>query len=630
MMLMMLLLLLLSATMIMAAAPFGAQEGKLASLSDAAAQGGLIALDNESRHRRRREFTSTNDWYFRQVDNNKLDVGLKEPRTPLHFKAYILFNPSGELASKASLGTMCRIWESWVRPNIEVTLAIPKNNQQSMEWLQRSCSSSVGRMVVLEEEAYPPVKLELAMWKQAAELLEDSPSLRKRTFLIKLDMDTHFNPSVLLRESSKLNMMTKYDYFGTPGSGRHNEYREQPYCQGFSYFIRATAMKAFTAKHAPLPPNIVNSDVAVGYVLGEVCQPLTAVGLAPTLLTNNFMVVDKDGKAVQRTLQGKGFGDNLQMQLEMFSSPPTSELTAISIHPIKSTVEFARFNIQTKLGLRASLYGLSGPKEVAPAANVDSNGKDYKRFMTLYRSQFLGSCVANFADQVCTKQDALPPCNYRDSETTDLQSLRGVTIAVPTLNLHVTKADFASQLPAMLGLELKVVQMTAYTTNAKRIVAEKRVMSRIMQRFLADSSAKLLVVARDSVRFHPNFPSLYAGLDSYCFDGISTSGVLILGASVSHRGEFTPQKLQTSTLNGDIGGDKLIAYEQSQTGSKCYSGHAAVVDSYATVYSRGAANFVLQFLSRRKKLDTQVFDHLMHLGVPVRVANNPELVALVA
>jgi hypothetical protein len=590
------------------AQPFGSAEGEVRHLQP-------------TYRRKRKPVKGLSSWKVLQKPRNKLfQVGAADSQmTYLQFKAYILFNPSGELASEKSLPTMCKIWESWVRPNVELTLAIPRNAKEVIHRLKDQCSSEVQRMIVHEDEAYPPVKLELAMWRQAAERLSSSDT-KERTFFIKLDMDAHFNPHALLRESARIKM-TKHDYFGAPGTGRHNEYKKQPYCQGFSYFIRATAMQAFINEHPPLPPNIVNSDVAVGYVLGQVCQPLKRIGLDAALLTNNFMAVNKDGKVVQRQLRGEGFGDNLQMQLAMFPAPPTGELTAIAIHPIKSTAEFARFNEQIEIGLRPPLHGVSGPMRVTPAAGVDGSGKDYKRFIGLYKKAFRASCVANVADQISREYEMLAPCFYRTT-TAGSFPLRGASLAVLTPNVNATKG-YLTPFSTAHGLLLNIIQMATASVSA-----EKTAMRRVLASFVKMKSESLLVVTRDSVRFQPDLSARYARLDSYCFDGLATSGVLVLGTAVQSAGTFSIAKMKTHTLYGNaVAGANLNRFEQSQTGSVCHSGHAAAVNAHATIYSRGAAKYVLKWLSTKNSLAyNQVFAHLALLGIPIRIANPPLVV----
>jgi hypothetical protein len=88
-----------------------------------------------------------------------------------------------------------------------------------------------------------------------------------------MDMDAHFNPDALLRSSAHW-VGTTEDYIGQAGYGRNQEYKARPYCQGFTYAIRGAAMEPFAAMANPpkLPPSVVNSDVAVGHVLGLECK----------------------------------------------------------------------------------------------------------------------------------------------------------------------------------------------------------------------------------------------------------------------------------------------------------------------------------------------------------------------
>ena len=68
-----------------------------------------------------------------------------------------------------------------------------------------------------------------------------------------------------------------------------------------------------------------------------------------------------------------------------------------------------------------------------------------------------------------------------------------------------------------------------------------------------------------------------------------------------------------------VGGWKLIDYEMSMTGSKCFSGHYADMGSVATIYSRGSIPFVLQWLAGHQRPYDHVFSYLAHLGIPIRI-----------
>jgi hypothetical protein len=135
----------------------------------------------------------------------------------------------------------------------------------------------------------------------------------------------------------------------------------------------------------------------------------------------------------------------------------------------------------------------------------------------------------------------------------------------------------------------------------------------------------LLFLADDDVRFHLHFSSLYAELDSYCFDGLASGvGILKFQTAIWHQGHF-PRSLSTLKPGRDrrkdtAGGWHLIDYEQSMTGSKCYSGHYAAVGSAATVYTRGAVKIILRWLDTGPKVPfDHVYAHLAHHGVPIRV-----------
>jgi hypothetical protein len=81
------------------------------------------------------------------------------------FHAFILFNPSADLAT--DMERMCGVWASWVRSGvINIYLAIPADSSDLA--LPESCTKyGVRRFDVPEKAGYPPVKLVLAMWKQA-------------------------------------------------------------------------------------------------------------------------------------------------------------------------------------------------------------------------------------------------------------------------------------------------------------------------------------------------------------------------------------------------------------------------------------------------------------------------------
>ena len=77
------------------------------------------------------------------------------------FIGVILYNPSADMASTRNLKRVSAVWDSWVRPAIKVYLAVPLDVDITLP-----ASSRVKILNVPEKEAYPPVKLELAKWKQ--------------------------------------------------------------------------------------------------------------------------------------------------------------------------------------------------------------------------------------------------------------------------------------------------------------------------------------------------------------------------------------------------------------------------------------------------------------------------------
>jgi hypothetical protein len=89
----------------------------------------------------------------------------------------------------------------------------------------------------------------------------------------------------------------------------------------------------------------VNSDVAVGHVLGLRCERPTKG--ADRLFLPQFFTVDSGGVLSASRLDGAGFGDSKQIVLRMFDFPPTKLLAAaVAVHPIKTVAEFVRFHEQ--------------------------------------------------------------------------------------------------------------------------------------------------------------------------------------------------------------------------------------------------------------------------------------------
>jgi hypothetical protein len=190
----------------------------------------------------------------------------------IDFRVFILYNPKSQFLDNAQhLRELKRVWESWVRNGmISVHLAVPVGTVAAVRKLWEWDSSSVKLVVVNEQATYPPVKFELGLWKKVAQ--EMGPSFLPHTICVKLDMDTAFNPDQLLQVQHKI--QPHHGYIGQPGLGRNKEYAARPYCMGYAYFIRGPKLKEFN-KPKPsgsLPKTVVNSDVAVGHVLGEECQ----------------------------------------------------------------------------------------------------------------------------------------------------------------------------------------------------------------------------------------------------------------------------------------------------------------------------------------------------------------------
>jgi hypothetical protein len=576
------------------------------------------------------------DTYF----NMEFDAGLTVPVVEMgegvpNFLAFILFNPSAELAT--DMHQMIKIWSSWVKPTIAIYVAVPIEAKGMFDDLDMK---GVKVLVVPEKEAYPPVKLELAMWKQA--YIDLHRDFTEKTFVIKLDMDTYFSPDALVKQTSTFAAI-KDDYIGSRGYGRHSEYRAKPYCVGFSYFIRASHLAKFEDP-GPLPPTVVNSDVAVGHVVDLQCEELPKP--LKNMLIHNYYSVDMEGHVVQRQLSGVGFGDSKQTFLPMFPAPPTSMLSAMAVHPIKLTSEFAKFHSQIKYSLRPPLFSSD---DAHASDGVDETEPGYKKFISRYSNWVDGSCVANVADQVCRMQDLLPPCYYRKTTSAEFPLEK---VWIPTF--HPEKIDeFLVPVLKPLGIEVEVFEALRgdapvpdswrgsdssepavvgdeYRNLTKGEIGYRRSMEGIMRKFLEDSDAPLLFLCDDDVRFHVDFEKLYRELDSYCLDGLASGiGILKLQSAIWHTGTFAMKPGSQTDLNYErtlsksamyIGGWNLIDFEQSMTGSQCYSGHYAIMGSAATIYTRGSIPFVLQWLQDREVLPyDHVFSHLAHLGIPIRV-----------
>jgi hypothetical protein len=443
-------------------------------------------------------------------------------------------------------------------------------------------------------------------------------------------MDSHFNPDALLRSSAQWEATTE-DYIGLPGIGRKQEYKGSPYCQGFGYAIRGTAMGPFATLANPpkLPPMIVNSDVAVGHVLGLVCK---SDGHEQALIMNHFSV-DEEGIVKARQLAGSGFGDSKQMALAMFSAPPTPMLMAILVHPIKSTAEYLHFHQQVTENLRPPLVG---PSSLRRTTGVVMNVRDWKKYKDLYVEYWKGSCMANVAEQICRYREIRPPCHYRPG-TARRFPLEEVSIVKVTdqgdgaeTKANLEKAGLkvkvhppAAKVEALAGLSEVLINGTMRTLTQDE-VQYKRNTEMVMREWLAEHGDDLsesaevspvLAMIDNNAHCLRHLSSMYTKLDSYCLDGLSSGvGVLKLATFVDGQGTFPDLSSPK-----DIGGRHLIEYELSMTGSTCYSGHYATRGSVATIYSKGAVSLVLKWLSEHKSLPfDKVFPHLTQLGVPVR------------
>jgi hypothetical protein len=113
------------------------------------------------------------------------------------FRVFILFNPSSLFLRNAHLKKLMETWSSWARPGmITVHLAVPIASVPEVELLWDWKSTRVVLVGVPEQETYPPVKFELGLWKKVDS--EMSGTFTPNTIIVKLDMDTAFNPDQLL------------------------------------------------------------------------------------------------------------------------------------------------------------------------------------------------------------------------------------------------------------------------------------------------------------------------------------------------------------------------------------------------------------------------------------------------
>jgi hypothetical protein len=388
-----------------------------------------------------------------------------------------------------------------------------------------------------------------------------------------------------------------------------------------------------------LPPSVVNSDVAVGHVLGLECKAAFKAEKAGELFIHNYYSCDADGLVSQRQLAGSGTGTSKQSMLDMYAAPPTPLLNAISVHPIKTTAEFVRFHQQVASNFRPPLVG---PKALHSRDGERGFTSDYtgRKFKKRYGQYFMGSCMANVASQICKYKEIRPPCYYRpsmavawpldvanivlSSEPQDAEATK--SLERTELKTHVREAAAHVALPADLpevAINGQMHRLTAEEYGYRRNTAA------LMREWLAESADAVvdgttdtgpaLFVVDANAHCQPALKMRYAQLDSYCLDGLSSGfGVLKLSSHVDGLGAFPD-------LSGGeaVGGQHLIDYELSMTGSKCYSGHAAVRGSVATVYSAGAVPIVLKWLEENESLPFDyVFPYLAELGVPVRATED--------
>jgi len=369
--------------------------------------------------------------------------------------------------------------------------------------------------------------------------------------------------------------------------------------------------------YAPLPKEIVNSDVAVGYVTGVECENIPGVALHHSY----FSVVDR--VLTPRVMNGAGHGTSKQTFVSSYTDPPTSMLTSIAVHPIKTLAEFSKFHEQIIGNLRP-------PMPVTHVRSSDGWNPSNVQFQALkkqYITESSSSCVANVADQICRYGEPLPPCHYGINLATKFPLTQ---VAVPTFH-HDAVAKRLQPIIEGLGMQLQLVAASRGPTGTLRgstisgglkpgEVGYRLSMQRIMEDFLRRSKESVLFIADDDAMFHKTFAALYSQLDSYCFDGVATNGVLKLESSIWHDGSFP------NTKGKYVGGWNLIDYEKNETHSQCYSGHYANVGSVATIYSRKSIPYVLAWLKEDETLPfDHVYNHLAKIGIPIRTAE-PNLV----
>jgi hypothetical protein len=325
------------------------------------------------------------------------------------FRVFILYNPSSEFKSDSDRAALMSVWQSWVRPGmvqvyVVVTIDAADAVQRQWEW----GASKVNLVVVPEQEAYPPVKFELGLWRKVAqEMASEAGSFTTDTIMVKLDMDSAFNPDQLLRVHSKIGESN--GYMGMVGYGRNKEYAAQPYCMGFSYLFRAALLPAFiSTSAADLPSTVVNSDVAVGHVLGIKCESFEEITGA--ILVHNLFSVGGNGLIAERYLGGEGAGSSKQTLLSAYGAAPTPMIMAVAVHPIKEPLEFFKFCAQVAGGLRPTMPGRHWLRW--PAVRDANQRSRLERYSKQYVAMWQQSCVANVADQIARWQSRLPSCVY--------------------------------------------------------------------------------------------------------------------------------------------------------------------------------------------------------------------------
>lgn len=543
-------------------------------------------------------------WTEQLVAKNEMfHVTQKQDAASLRFKVFIMFNPNAGLAE--DLKSMFAIWSSWRRQNIDVHLAISPEVEE--RWLNEGVKlpKGVHAVVIPEPDVYPPVKFELAMWKKIYEEYNEAS-----TVYIKLDMDTYFNPERMLSLSSKISQSSA-TYFGKIGFGRNGAFKSRPYCMGFAYAMKASMLDRFANPlnpYTPLPQNVVNSDVAVGTVAGIPCQAIAGLSLHHSY----FSVVD--GAIAPRLMQGKGHGTSRQTFVPAFTHPPTPIITSVAVHPIKTVSEFTKFNKQVTENLRSAMP----LTQLRPAKLWHPTSNELQAIKGQYQRQSTRSCVANIADQIVRYGEPLPPCYYGHHVANEFPLSQ---VTVPTFHAEEVTRRLQPKTDK-LGMQLRLVEASrGRSTKAQKQklsageLGYRLSMQRIMEVFLKDSNEDTLFIADDDVMFHRQFSELYSQLDSYCFDGVATNGILKLESSIWHSGTFPKLKGRY------VGGWNLIDYEQRQTHSQCYSGHYANVGSVATVYSRKSIQHVLQWLQEDDSLPfDHVFNYLAKIGIPIRTA----------